>query len=91
MKATTTMKIVVAAMVAMVMLLPVVVLAEPQQTIEQLKFEQAVLQAKLDQAEQKSIPATLSRFAGFGKELGEAFNGFITALDGGMQVTSTSE
>ena len=61
---------------------------QQQKTVEQLKVEQATIAAQLEMAEAKQPGALVSKFAGFGKELGEAFNGFVTAMDGGMKVTT---
>jgi hypothetical protein len=59
-----------------------------EQSIEDLKVEQATLQAKIQMKEEKSGINTFTKWSGFGKELGEAFNGFVSAVDGGLKVTT---
>lgn len=66
-------------------------LAEPSgqdKSASDMKAEVAALQVKIDEAEAKQGTIS-SKFAGFGKELGVAFNGFVEAMDGGMKVTTT--
>lgn len=60
----------------------------PEKSAIELKAEIAALQSKLnDQSNlEQQFP---NQFIGFGKELGTALNGFVEALDGGMQVTTT--
>lgn len=60
---------------------------QPEKSPSDLKAEIAALQSKLSdqQAQQGTIAG---KFAGFGEELGVAFNGFVTAMDGGMKVTT---
>lgn len=60
---------------------------QPEKNPSDLRVEIAALQSKLadEQAQQGTI---VSKFAGFGKELGVAFNGFVQAMDGGLKVTT---
>jgi len=58
-----------------------------EKSASDMQAEIAALQVKLVDAQAKEGKFT-SQFAGFGKELGVAFNGFVEAMDGGMKVTT---
>lgn len=73
----------------LILFVPLTLMAQtPEKSTTDLKAEIAALQSKLnDQSNlEKQLP---NQFIGFGKELGTALNGFVEALDGGMQVTTT--
>jgi hypothetical protein len=59
-----------------------------EKSIDELKVEQATLQAKIQLQEEKKGVTPFTKWSGFGKELGEAFNGFVSAVDGGLKVTT---
>lgn len=61
---------------------------QTEKSVTELKAEIAALESlvKDQSVEENSFPNQVS---GFGKELGTALNGFVEALDGGMQVTTT--
>ena len=79
----------IAVVVSLVLVMLTASLATAQEkNSTELKAEIAALESRL--ADQQAAQGTMaSKFAGFGKELGVAFNGFIEAMDGGMKVTTT--
>ena len=60
---------------------------EQTQSPTELKAQIAAMQSKLNDQQAKD-GEFISKFAGFGKELGTAFNGFVQAMDGGLKVTT---
>lgn len=77
----------VVAMVSLISLSPVWA-QEKEKTATEMKAEIAALQSKLNDQQQKDNQF-VSKFAGFGKELGTTMNSFVEAMDGGLKVTTT--
>ena len=60
---------------------------QQEQSPTELKAQIAAMQSRLNDQQAKD-GEFVSKFAGFGKELGTAFNGFVAAMDGGLKVTT---
>jgi hypothetical protein len=60
---------------------------QQEQSPTELKAQIAAMQSRLNDQQAKE-GEFVSKFAGFGKELGTAFNGFVAAMDGGLKVTT---
>ncbi len=82
------MKRVLIAVLAFFIMLPTVWAQEKEKTTTELKAEIASLQSRLNDQQEKD-EQFVSKFAGFGKELGATMNSFVEAMDGGMKVTTT--
>lgn len=75
-------------MVSVSFLVGTVAFAQQQeQSPTELKAQIAAMQSRLNDQQVKE-GEFVSKFAGFGKELGTAFNGFVAAMDGGLKVTT---
>ena len=60
---------------------------QAEKSTTELKAELAAMQTRVAAAEMRDT-APLSKIAGFGREVGFAYNGFVEALDGGLKVTT---
>lgn len=82
------MKTILAITMATIMAVSGVLAQNAEKSTTDLKAELAAMQTRLAAAEAKEGSFT-SKFAGFGREMGQAMNGFVEAMDGGMKVTTT--